>query len=199
MTSLPDRLPVLSRGAQAPGSGKVCAEQAVNWLNSGRLILDNETDHPDCVQPVLNSLAIACNDALPGNRRGEMWPLILRQPGTAHPEMEPKLSTDLAIFICHWVVENWPVPDIDPVTREALEAASACLAEPSEANSARAARAAGAAGAAEAAGAAWAARADGHLALLAAAQDECERLTGHVPAPADPSRLERLCELVGTE
>ena len=163
MSLLPDRLPVLSKGKQGPGTGKVCAEQAVNWLDSGRLDLGDETDHPSCVQPVLNSLAIAVNDALPDSRRGEMWPLILRQPGTAHPEMEPKLSTDLAVFVCRWVVENWPVSPIDPVTKEALEAAAACLAEPSEANlawaaeAAEAARAAEAAWAAEAAEAAWAA------------------------------------------
>ena len=192
MSLLPDRLPVLSKGKQGPGTGKVCAEQAVNWLDSGRLDLGDETDHPSCVQSVLNSLAIAVNDALPDSRRGEMWPLILRQPGTAHPEMEPKLSTDLAVFVCRWVVSNWPVSPIDPITKEALEAAAECLAEPSEAKRAEAARAAGAARAAEAA---WA---DGYLKLLADAQDECERLTGYVPASADPARLVRLCELVGT-
>ena len=236
LLELPDRLPVLSKGKQGPGTGKVCAEQAVNWLDSGHLDLGDETDHPSCVQPVLNSLAIAVNDALPDSRRGEMWPLILRQPGTAHPEMEPKLSTDLAVFVCRWVVSNWPVSPIDPITKEALEAAAECLAEPSEAKRARAAEAAeaagaawaaeaagaaGAAGAAEAAWAAWAAGAAGaagaaeaaeaawaawaaraawaagYLKLLADAQDECERLTGHIPTPVDIERLTRLCELVG--
>jgi len=36
------------------------------------------------------------------------------------------------------------------------------------------------------------------LALLAGAQAECERLTGHVPALPDMARLQRLGELVGT-
>ena len=192
MSLLPDRLPVLSKGKQGPGTGKVCAEQAVNWLDSGRLDLGDETDHPSCVQSVLNSLAIAVNDALPDSRRGEMWPLILRQPGTAHPEMEPKLSTDLAVFVCRWVVSNWPVSPIDPITKEALEAAAECLAEPSEAKRAEAARAARAARAAEAA---WA---DGYLKLLADAQDECERLVGGVVPTVDSHRLGRLCDLVGT-
>jgi hypothetical protein len=44
--TIPDRLPILSRGRQPPGSGRVCAEQAVAWLVSGRHDLGNETDRP---------------------------------------------------------------------------------------------------------------------------------------------------------
>ena len=56
--SIPTNLPKLKGGIGAPGSGEVCAEQAVNWLVSGRLDLGDETDHPSCVQPVLNRLSI---------------------------------------------------------------------------------------------------------------------------------------------
>ena len=82
----------------------MCAEQAVNWLVSGRLDLGDETDHPSCVQPVLNQLSIHVNDSLPDDRRHEMWPIILRQPGTAHPEMEPILSIRLACFLAQKVI-----------------------------------------------------------------------------------------------
>jgi len=102
--NIPTNLPKLKGGIGAPGSGEVCAEQAVNWLVSGRLELGDETDHPSCVQPVLNALAIHVNDALPDERRHEMWPIILRQPGTAHPEMEPILSIRLACFLANKVI-----------------------------------------------------------------------------------------------
>ena len=80
-------LPILSAGKQEQGSGKVCAEQAVNWLVSGRLSLGAESDHPECVQPVLNALAIAVNDRISDEGRQRMWPLILAQPGTARPDI----------------------------------------------------------------------------------------------------------------
>jgi hypothetical protein len=41
----PDHLPVLSKGKQAPGSGNVCAEQAVNWLVSGQAECERLTGH----------------------------------------------------------------------------------------------------------------------------------------------------------
>jgi hypothetical protein len=102
--NMPTNLPTLSGGKQETGSNKVCAEQAVNWLVSGRLDLGDETDHPSCVQPVLNALAIHVNDALPDDERQRMWPIILRQPGTAHPEMEPILSIRLACFLAQKVI-----------------------------------------------------------------------------------------------
>ena len=232
---IPDTLPILSPGKQPPGSGKVCAEQAVNWLVSGRLDLGDETDHPECVQPVLNALAIRVNDSLPADRRGEMWPLILRQPGTAHPEMEPVLSIRLAAFCTEQVLD---LTNDRSVPLEAIAAVRAWCDDPSDANSerCRSVRAAYAAAhaaafadaiadaaAAVAASAAYAPAAydaahalalgsafadaiadataaydaDRLLALLSAVQDECERLTGHVPSPPDVDRLLRLGELVG--
>ena len=63
-----------------------------------------------------------------------------------------------------------------------------------------AAYAAYAANAANANAAAYAANArdDALLSLLKDAQEECERLTGHVPPTCDVKRLTRLGELVGT-
>jgi hypothetical protein len=93
------QLPILSRGKQEANSGRVCAEQAVSWLVSGRLDLGDETDHPECVQPVLNVLAIAVNDRMSDEGRARLWPLVLRQPGTARPELEPMLSVQLATYL----------------------------------------------------------------------------------------------------
>jgi hypothetical protein len=239
--NLPTHLPTLSNGKQEPGSNQVCAEQAVSWLVSGRLNLADETDHPSCVQPVLNHLAILVNDSLSDARRHEMWPIILRQPGTAHPETEPVLSVRLAAFLAERVLHLARVQD-RPVLREALDATWTWCDDPSKENANNAANAAAAATyaayaatyaakaayAAAAYAAAYAANAaayaanaaayaanaaayaakaaayananekdDALLDMLRAAQDECERLTGHVPAACDIERLERLGELVG--
>ena len=155
MIEIPTNLPKLKGGIGAPGSGEVCAEQAVNWLVSGRLDLGDETDHPSCVQPVLNQLAINVNDALPDERRHEMWPIILRQPGTAHPEMEPILSIRLACFLANKVVHLTRKQD-RKACEDAIASALAYCDNPCKetANAARAAYATAAAYAANATAAA---------------------------------------------
>jgi hypothetical protein len=227
---LPNHLPILAAGKQPAGSGKVCSEQAVSWLVSGRLDLGDETDHPPCVQPVLNALAIHINDKLPDDRRGEMWPLILRQPGTAHPEMELVLSVRLAAFLAEWALDL-SLPNDSLFARNAVKAARAWCDNPNNAYAADAAAYAvsaaayaatydatydaaahaayaaayaayAAADAAYAAHAVYAAADAAHdsdrlLDLLAKAQDECERLTGHVSAEPDMERIELLGCLVG--
>jgi hypothetical protein len=262
--NIPERLPKLIGGKGLPGSGEICAEQAVNWLVSGHLDLGDETDHPDCVQPVLNTLAIKVNDTISDERRHEMWPILLRQPGTAHPDMEPILSIRLACFLAEKVLYLVPEADwevcrdaivaaqvyCDNPTKESAYAAAAAAAYANAAANAAAAAAyanaaanaaanatyaaadianaanvaayAAAANAtyaayanatyaayANAANAAYAAAAaynaayginakdDALLSLLREAQEECERLTGHVPQTCDVERIERLIDLVG--
>jgi hypothetical protein len=231
--NIPDQLPKLKGGLGAPGSNEVCAEQAINWLVSGRIDLGEETDHPKCVQPVLNSLAIVVNDSISDSRRGEMWPILLRQPGTAHPEMEPVLSVRLAAFLAEKVLHlvrpgDWQVcrdaitaaqvwcdnPNQEAAAKAAAYAASASAAyayaayayAASAAYAAYAAYAYAAYAYAASAAAAYAAydtyaeiskRDDALLEILRDAQDECERLTGHIPQACDLKRLERLGELVG--
>ena len=209
------QLPTLSAGKGEPGTNKVCAEQAVNWLVSGRLDLGDETDHPDCVQPVLNQLTIYVNDTVSDQDRQRMWPIILRQPGTAHPEMEPVLSVRLACYLADQVFDLVRLED-QAVCREAIDAARACCDDPSDENKERAYAAANAAyavnaayAAANAAYAAYAANAAANAAnaayaakrdlidLLEGAQAECERLTGHTPTEMDPERIKRLAEMVG--
>jgi hypothetical protein len=237
---LPDSLPILKSGKQPAGSGSVCSEQAVNWLVSGRLDLGNESDHPDCVQPVLNALAIRVNDALPDSERHRMWPIILRQPGTAHPEMEPVLSVRLATYLAEQVL-HLVRPDDWQVCRDAITAAQMLADNPCEETAASYAAdhaltvtttAAAAYAAAAAASAAYAAAltvttaaatassaaaaaayaaalAAAHaydagfaydlIALLEGAQDECERLVGGNTGGIDPERIERLCQIVGSD
>jgi hypothetical protein len=237
MNEVPNNLPKLSKGKQNPGTNQVCAEQAIGWLVSGRLDLGDETDHPECVQPVLNHLAIVVNDSISDERRHEMWPILLRQPGTAKPEMEPILSVRLACFLAEKVLhlvpeafwarcrdaivaaQVWcdnPTQENAAATYDAARAASAaCDAARAASYAYDAARAASAASyaydaattyanaaASYASAACDAARAavgdDALLTLLREAQDECERLTSHVPPTCDIQRLERLGELVGT-
>jgi hypothetical protein len=206
------QLPILSAGKGAPGTGKVCAEQAVNWLVSGRLDLGDETDHPECVQPVLNALAIYVNDTSSDEDRQRMWPIILRQPGTAHPEMEPVLSVRLACYLAEQVLDLVR-PEDQAVCREAIDAARAWCDDPSDENGERAYKASDAAAYAVHAAAAYAAYAAAAaayavhaaaaaagrdpIALLEGAQAECERLTGHTPTEMDPERIKRLAEMVG--
>jgi hypothetical protein len=220
---IPDNLPLLSAGKQSPGSGAVCAEQAVSWLVSGRLDLGDETDHPECVQPVLNALAIAVNDRIGDDKRHQMWPILLRQPGTAHPEMEPALSVRLAAW-CAQQVLHLAADEDQAVCQAAIDASLAWADDPSEENvdaahaAAAAAHAAHAvyavyvyaaaayadaahayayASAASAARAAYAYAYEDLISLLEGAQAECERLTGHTPSEPDIARLARLGEMVG--
>jgi len=102
MFELPNELPRLGHGKGGPGTW-VCAQQAVEWLVSGSMDLDSDiTDRPACVQPWLNSLAISVNDEINTKWRHRMWPVLLRQPGTARPELEPGLTNQLRGFIDVW-------------------------------------------------------------------------------------------------
>lgn len=223
---LPDRLPILSRGKQEPGSGRVCAEQAAGWLVSGRLDLGDPTDEPSCVQPILNKLAIIVNDRLPDERRQELWPLILRQPGTARPDIEPSLSVHLAVWCARRAVDKvrgFPQHALTEALDDAMAGRSVRFglgADPSRASSAVAYVCDGVryliaygpysatavvalhmsvvyAAAAVRDAHSPCRRDDALLALLVGAQDEHARLTGHAAPPVDVARVERLGQLVG--
>ena len=74
---LPDRLPVLDRGAHPPGSGKACAMEAASWLAGERW-----SDHPKTVHRAIATVARWVNDAVDDEERQDLWPLILASVGT---------------------------------------------------------------------------------------------------------------------
>jgi hypothetical protein len=74
---LPDRLPVLDRGAHPPGAGKACAMEAASWLSG-----ENWSDHPRSVHRAIASVARWVNDAVEAEERQRLWPLILASVGT---------------------------------------------------------------------------------------------------------------------
>lgn len=86
--TIPDALPVLSKGNHVPGSGRACIMDAISLL-SGR---DYDLDHPRNVLPVLNPLFIGVNDAAGDVERQELWPLGIRAMGTATPD-DPDVMT----------------------------------------------------------------------------------------------------------
>jgi hypothetical protein len=69
---LPDRLPVLDRGAHSATSGKACAMEAASWIAGERW-----SDHPRSVHRAIASVARWVNDAVDDEERQRLWPLIL--------------------------------------------------------------------------------------------------------------------------
>lgn len=223
---IPDCLPILARGKQFPGNGKLCAEQFVDWLVSGGENLGNHTDRPKCVNPFLNDLSIIVNDSLSDSTRPYMIPLLLNQPGTAYPELEPYLGVRLYMWIIKHLqyfnpnvspiflgaffrrVDNWlalptyenfipllewmntyspPVvfrdakygPSLPTVAEDCSHLIVNFLNNLHLINMTNLTY-------------------SEQLDLLAAAQVEHARLTGYVPSPPVPGRLERACELLGS-
>jgi hypothetical protein len=221
--TIPDRLPRLSSGWQPPGSNAVCAMQAISWIVSERESLGEETDRPPCVQPILGMLARVVNDRLPDDRRGVLWPLIVRLPGTARPDMEPHLSVRIAVLCADRACDY----AIRATTSASDPNDAACYIAQGSAQSAvayatYAAHIAGlsdrAVEAVEHAGRAvfhalssidgathalgriddTASSEGAFLQLLDDAITICEQETGHNPLPLDAARIEQLGKIVGT-
>ncbi len=66
--SAPNSLPQLSVGSHGRGSGKACIMNAISYLNGDTKI----TDMPDCVDPVLASVAQVINDKICRHRSGSV-------------------------------------------------------------------------------------------------------------------------------
>ncbi len=105
MTTIPDALPILSRGHHDPGSGKACAMDAVSWL-SGK---PEEGDAPSCVHPVLRAVFTTVNDWLPDYRRHELWPLIVRAMGTAPTGEDEQLDQHVSSLLGLWAAQRLPL------------------------------------------------------------------------------------------
>jgi hypothetical protein len=91
--------------------------QVIDWISS-----NNWTDKPECVHPVLRSLAIRVNDSLGNNERQKLLDLAPRLMNTNATDNQ--LSVDLAIFcaeqVLHIFEDKYPNDDRP---RKAIEAA----------------------------------------------------------------------------
>jgi hypothetical protein len=160
-----------------------CILQVVDWIAT-----EGWTDQPECVHPVLRSLAIHANDTMGDADRQKLLDLTPRLMGTNTGDVV--LTTRLLCFLARKVLhiyEEW-APDDDRV-RRCIEAAEeyADARERGGAWAARAAEAAEAARAAGAAWAAWAARAAIASDYLVETLDEYDRLTGRTQAEPIPA------------
>ncbi len=92
-------LPKLRSGTgKTPGDGG-CIMQVADYLWSG-----GWTDNPECVHPVLRSMAIRVNDGLDDEGRQELWPLINRLMGTAI--VDDKKSREIGIRLAVFCAEK---------------------------------------------------------------------------------------------
>jgi hypothetical protein len=76
--SVPDRLPILTRGGHSPNEQQACAMEAASWLAG-----EHWSAHPHSVHPVIASIARQANDELDDEQRQALWPLVLASLGTA--------------------------------------------------------------------------------------------------------------------
>ena len=188
--NIPNALPVLSAGHHPWGSGRACAMDAVSFI-MGR---PEQGDAPECIHEVLRSAFIRTNDALPDERRHELWPLILRAMGSTDraptDELEAKrLNVGLAVWCARQVLHLVRVKDRQ-VCEDAIVAAERWVADPSEANANAAAAAAAAYANAAAAAAAYAA------AAAAAAADAAADAADAADADARARTLQACADIV---
>jgi hypothetical protein len=191
---VPNGLPTLSRGPGKPGSGKVCAQQALEWLMHGRMDeLGQLTDHPMGVNGVLVSASITVNDNLSDARRVQMWPLLLRMVDTqtSYDLQQQLVSLKLSelwsalqrsMFPAGWPVKFGEVTFTFEMSPDGYVAPTITWPQVT-----------------------WQSMTfqsegrndDQFLLCLSELVDKYERLTSHTPVEVDPKRLVRLGELVG--
>ena len=193
MSTIPNHLPTLSKGAHAPGDGEACVMEYVSLLAG-----EEWSDHPTCTHPVLASMARTVNDRLSDDERHVLVPLIGRLFGTSGVHLTEHerqvLSVRLACWIARQVTEEgtpgWAaIEAAEGWGDETVSAAEVRAAEDAAlgtaatfatfAATARTATAAAVSAASAAASAATNA-ADADLpGLLTGLIDEYDRLTGH--------------------
>lgn len=79
LLTVPDALPLLSRGRHPIGSSRACALETLSQL-MGR---PEDGDHPRGVHPLLAAVVATVNDALPDDERQQLWTVLLDLVGTA--------------------------------------------------------------------------------------------------------------------
>lgn len=73
MTTIPDGLPSLAKGAHAEGVGKACVMEYISVITG-----DKWTDQPDCTNLVVAKAAQSVNDHLTDSERQMILPFIHR-------------------------------------------------------------------------------------------------------------------------
>src|SRR6516165_6729745 len=110
-------VPHLRSGVGKTPSEGGCIMQVIDWISS-----NSWTDNPECVHPVLRSLAIRVNDSLGDDERQKLLDLAPRLMNTNSNDKQ--LSVDLAIFCAEQVrhIFEDKCPN-DDRPRKAIEAA----------------------------------------------------------------------------
>ena len=93
--TIPDTLPVLSRGNHRPGSATPCVMEAASWLAK-----EPWSDHPRSVHPAIAGVARLVNDHVSDEDRQQLWSLVLSSLDTARP-LHPILNFRLRRFALH--------------------------------------------------------------------------------------------------
>ena len=170
-------VPWLRTGTGATPQDGGCILQVIDWIDRNEW-----TDHPPCVHPVIQRLAISANDSLDDTGRQKLLDLVPRMMNTASGDK--RLSVQLAVFCAERVLPIFEARYADDDRpRKAIEAACEWLRTGKKpADDAAAAYAVYAADAAAAAAAAAYAAGNARLDLLVAVLDEYDRLTGRTEA-----------------
>src|SRR4051812_25422658 len=100
MTTVPDFMPVLSRGNHDSPKEGACVMEYVSFLAGEKF-----SDHPTCTLPVFTEMAISLNDNLEDGARQRMVPLVARLLGANTDD--PYVLTGIAIAMMQKADEVW--------------------------------------------------------------------------------------------
>ncbi len=146
------KLPKLSTGAHAEGSGKLCIMEAIAFIQR-----EPHSDNPECTADEVSYFCQALNDRLPDELRPRLWEYAIRIAGTNDPAYTQERLDYLAIKACSMFAATACDGLIEPELVEAMRKANTVDEARAAAAAARAAAARAAAHAAAATRAAAAA------------------------------------------
>lgn len=129
MSTTPEYMPVLSRGAHSGPSKGACIMEYVSFIAG-----EEWSDTPACTHPVLTRVAQNVNDILSDADRHLLLPLLPRLMGTSARTGDPVMSVRLAV----WAARQVAHLNADTRVMAAIEAAEAWIESPSHAAAAAA-------------------------------------------------------------
>lgn len=121
MSTIPNYMPVLSRGAHSGPSEGACIMEYASFLAG-----EEWSDTPSCTHTVLALVAQRINDDLSDADRHMLFPLLARLMGTSTGKNDPALSVRLAVWAARQVAHLNP----DPRVMAAIKAAEAWALNP---------------------------------------------------------------------